>query len=166
MNASAHKAVVNSVSLPNTFMTKVTNLRSWMERDRSNAECTRGVLICCITSMFSFWCKIQCNSRLQTLLGTVDFMTTDLNSREDLRVQILVMSCRHFKGLGCSNGSKLPVSGTNTCLRMSGKFLYRTCWINRVRLALHQIPENLHEICSLDVCQFWLREDNLNVHEI
>lgn len=41
------------------------------------------------------------------LLRSVDFMTTDLNSREDLRVQILVMSCRHFKEPGCSSGSKL-----------------------------------------------------------
>lgn len=102
MNASAHKAVFNSVSLPNTFMTKVTNLRSWMDRGRFNAECMRGVLICCITLIFSFWCKNQCNSRLQTHLGTVDFMTTDLNSGEDPRVQILVTSCRHFKELGAA----------------------------------------------------------------
>lgn len=56
MNASACKAVVNSVSLPNTFITKVTNLRSWMEKGRSTAECMRGVLICCIPSIFSIWC--------------------------------------------------------------------------------------------------------------
>lgn len=53
------------------------------------------------------------------------------------------MSYRHFKELGGSNGSKLPVSGTSTCLRMTGKLLYRTCYINKVRLAPHQIPENL-----------------------
>lgn len=94
--------------------------------------------------------------RLKSAGNYVVSMTTDLNRGKDQRVPFLVISCNHFKELLDSKGSKLLVSGTSTCLRMTGKFLYRTCQINKVRLAPQQIPENLHEICFLHICQFWL----------
>ena len=104
--------------------------------------------------------------RLKSAGYYVVSMTTDLNRGKDQRVQFLVISCNHFKELLDSKGGKLLVSGTSTCLRMTGKFLHGTCQINKVRLAPHQIQENLDEICFLDICQFWLLLDNLNAHEI